>query len=118
MSDQWTERLSEYLDGELAEGERAALESHLESCARLLRLLDRARGGSLARARTAGRPWPRRRPLARYRQPDRRRFAADTIDLDSGRRQWSFSLPQLAAAGHCPDDPVRGSGLAARSCMR
>jgi anti-sigma factor RsiW len=33
MSDQWTERLSEYVDGELEEGERVALESHLQSCA-------------------------------------------------------------------------------------
>src|SRR5918995_610960 len=32
MSDQWMDRLSEYLDDELAEGERIAVEAHLQSC--------------------------------------------------------------------------------------
>jgi hypothetical protein len=31
--DPWTDRLSEYLDGELADAERAALETHLARCA-------------------------------------------------------------------------------------
>src|SRR2546427_11097371 len=30
--DQWTDRLSEYLDGELGIAERAALEAHLAGC--------------------------------------------------------------------------------------
>ena len=29
MSDTWTDRLSEYLDGDLAEAERTALEEHV-----------------------------------------------------------------------------------------
>ena len=33
MKDQWTDRLSEYLDGELGAAERAALEGHLATCA-------------------------------------------------------------------------------------
>jgi len=33
MTDQWTDRLSEYLDGELLTGERTALEQHLLGCA-------------------------------------------------------------------------------------
>ena len=33
MSDQWTDRLSEYLDGDLAEHEQAAIEAHLDTCA-------------------------------------------------------------------------------------
>ena len=33
MTDQWTDRLSEYLDGELLTGERTALEEHLVGCA-------------------------------------------------------------------------------------
>ena len=32
MSDQWTDRLSEYLDDELPPDERAALEAHLRQC--------------------------------------------------------------------------------------
>ncbi|HEY9016427.1 MAG TPA: zf-HC2 domain-containing protein, partial [Gemmatimonadales bacterium] len=33
MSDRWTDRLSEYVDDELPESERVALEAHLQSCA-------------------------------------------------------------------------------------
>lgn len=33
MNDRWTERLSEYLDGDLAARDRTALEAHLEGCA-------------------------------------------------------------------------------------
>ena len=32
MSDQWTDRLSGYLDGDLKGSERALLEAHLERC--------------------------------------------------------------------------------------
>src|SRR2546425_12951853 len=32
MKDQWTDRLSEYLDGELTAPERTTLEAHLASC--------------------------------------------------------------------------------------
>src|SRR3989442_13782172 len=32
MTDQWTDRLSEYLDGELTSPERTAFEAHLASC--------------------------------------------------------------------------------------
>lgn len=33
MNDQWTDRLSQYLDGELPAAERAALDTHLATCA-------------------------------------------------------------------------------------
>ena len=101
MSDQWTDRLSEYLDDELAPDERAALEAHLRQCAAcgavladLKRIVTRARG-------------------LEDRLPDRdlwpgiaARIGATSgetpaIDLGAGRmrRWWSFSLPQLIAAG-------------------
>lgn len=95
MSDQWTERLSEYLDGELQGSERAMLEAHLERCddcqdtlAGLRRIVMRAR--SLEDRPPAADLWtgiaerigvPSRAPVA----PIRRRF--------------TFSLPQLLAAG-------------------
>ena len=51
MSDPWTARLSEYLDGELTDAERSALERHLDACpscaatlAELSRVRERARG--------------------------------------------------------------------------
>ncbi len=50
MNDQWTDRLSEYLDGELADAERVALEAHLASCAARSLLMPSNRGlkGSLS----------------------------------------------------------------------
>src|SRR6476646_614394 len=33
MTDRWTDRLSEYLDGDLPDNERVALEAHLQECA-------------------------------------------------------------------------------------
>ena len=105
MSDQWTSRLSEYLDGELPVEERAALETHLRQCvacgvvlADLKRIVARARSledrtpdrdlwlGIAARI-GAGAPRP---DLAR---------GAMVRPIESARRRWSFSLPQLAAAG-------------------
>ena len=96
MSDQWTERLSEYLDGEMQGSERAFLEAHLERCdecqetlAGLRRVVMRAR--SLEDRPPATDLWagvaerigaPAVRPVA---LPVRRRF--------------TFSLPQLLAAG-------------------
>jgi anti-sigma factor RsiW len=102
MSDNWTDRLSEYLDGELPEGERAALESHLRGCGDCSSVLAELRE-VLAEARTledhepAQDLWP-----AISAQIGVASAPRDIIDLGSGRRsrrQWSFSLPQLAAAG-------------------
>ena len=41
--DPWTERLSEYLDGDLAHDERIALEAHLDGCDDCLAVLDELR---------------------------------------------------------------------------
>jgi predicted anti-sigma-YlaC factor YlaD len=89
MSDQWTDRLSEYADGDLSEAERAAVKAHLETCpecadtlADLCRIVRRARVLS-------GRPptrdlWP---------------GIAERIGASPRRRRISFSMPQLLAAG-------------------
>lgn len=105
MTDQWTDRLSEYLDGLLPPAERAALEAHLAGCA--------ACAETLAELR---------RVLARARALDDQPPAADlwagiaarigltpaagagVLDLEErrrsrwARRRFSLSVPQLAAA--------------------
>jgi hypothetical protein len=103
MNDQWTDRLSEYLDDELTEAERAALEAHLQSCpacsitlADLRRVVRRAR---TLKAQVPARDlWP---GIARRIGATPRSVSRDA-DLDVSRRErrrWSFTLPQLAAAG-------------------
>jgi anti-sigma factor RsiW len=103
MNDRWTDRLSEYLDGELIEGERVALEAHLQSCDECSAILaDLRRVVAQAQALPARPPahdlWPRiasRIGASVSPEPTR------VVDL-AGRRQsrrWTFSLPQLAAAG-------------------
>jgi predicted anti-sigma-YlaC factor YlaD len=101
--DPWTNRLSEYLDGELPEWERHALESHLESCAECSLIVSDLRR-VVRRARTLKNPppvtdlWPGIAARIGAGIPK----AQDVVDLDAQRRvrrRWAFSLPQLAAAG-------------------
>jgi hypothetical protein len=102
MTDQWTDRLSEYLDDELPPDERAAVEAHLRHCvacgsvlADLKRIVVRAqRVEDRLPARDL---WPgiAARIGASPVPGDRAPAAA----IDSRRRRWSFSLPELAAAG-------------------
>ncbi|HET9038721.1 MAG TPA: zf-HC2 domain-containing protein [Gemmatimonadales bacterium] len=101
MTDQWTDRLSEYLDDELPPDERTAIEAHLRHCvacgavlADLKRIVARAQGledrlpardlwpGIAARIGAAPAAGPR-----------------PVVALEARRRRWSFSLPELAAAG-------------------
>jgi anti-sigma factor RsiW len=101
MSDRWMDRLSDYLDGELPEGERVALQAHLQTCAECSAVLADLRA-VVARARTLeGLP-----PDQDLWRGIAQRIGAtagpgDPIDLESRRRlprRWSFSVPQLAAA--------------------
>jgi tetratricopeptide (TPR) repeat protein len=87
--DQWTDRLSEYLDDELDARERSELEAHLSQCAPCRTILDELRGVvSRAQAVTNRGPdtdlWP---------------GIAQRIAAMGGTRRYAFSLPQLAAAG-------------------
>lgn len=91
MSDQWTDRLSDYLDGELPPDQRAQLDAHLMQCV--------ACGAVLADLK---------RIVARAQSLDDREPAHDLwpgiavrIGATAARqlKRWSFSLPQLAAAG-------------------
>ncbi len=83
--DQWTDQLSDYLDGELSDAERTAVEAHLSGClecsktlASLRRLV--AEASSLTPMPPQNDLWPG--VAARITQP----------------RRVSFTLPQLAAA--------------------
>jgi hypothetical protein len=102
VKDQWTSRLSEYLDDELAAGERQALEAHLAACTECSETLEQLRR-VVARVRAINdRPprtdlWPgvARRigvsvsvPVTGLGERRRRREG----------RKFSFSVPQLAAA--------------------
>ncbi len=89
MSDQWTDRLSEYLDGDLTEQETSALEAHLDTCA--------ACGETLAGLR---RIVVRARSLE-DRPPSRDLWSGVAARIGAGprRRRLSFSVPQLLAAG-------------------
>ena len=98
MTDRWMDRLSEYLDGDLPPGERAALEAHLADCPTCRTTLDELRrvvarahalvdrpvgtelwGGIAARIGASGAP---------------------VVDLAArrARKRITLSLPQLAAA--------------------
>jgi anti-sigma factor ChrR (cupin superfamily) len=89
MSDQWTDRLSEYLDGDLAEVENAALEAHLVTCGACRETLAGLRR-IVVRARSL-----EDRPPSR----DLWSGVAARIGAGPGRRRLSFSVPQLLAAG-------------------
>jgi hypothetical protein len=104
MSDKWTDRLSDYLDGELSAAERKELEAHLSSCeecsatleqlhqvvARARALEDRPPAGDLwsSVAERIG-AWTAVGDLAERRRRRQVRLR---------ERRLSFSLPQLAAA--------------------
>jgi hypothetical protein len=103
MNDRWTDRLSEYLDGELPENERLALEAHLSGCPQCSTVLE-----ELRRVVKQARGLPPLEPDADLWPTIARRIGAtppagsEVIDLPArrtARRQWTFSLPQLAAAG-------------------
>ncbi len=104
MTDQWTDRLSEYLDDELPPEERAAIEAHLRHCVAcgavlsdLKRIVIRAQG--LEDRLPARDLWPA--IAARIGASPAMAGRDDVVALDAThrRRRWSFSLPELAAAG-------------------
>ena len=108
MHEEWTDRLSEYLDGELAADEQRALEAHLRECAPCAAVLNDLKR-VVARAQAAG---------AAPRPPEADLWAAVAERIDAERtwavgarpvesvtsmggrapRRIAFTLPQLAAA--------------------
>jgi hypothetical protein len=100
MIDLWTDRLSEYIDDELTPAERTTLEAHLATCracadtlAELRQVVERAR-------QLPGRPptadlWPGIEP--RLKGP-RLASGGNRTEVRANRR-FTFTLPQLVAAG-------------------
>lgn len=98
MTDQWTSKLSDYLDGELPAAERQALEAHLAACAACGRTLDELRRVVARAAALEDRP-----PAQDLWSGVARRIgvsvAPAVVDLtERRRRRFAFTLPQLAAA--------------------
>jgi hypothetical protein len=95
MSDQWTDRLSEYLDGELKGSERAFLEAHIERCEDCQDAL-----AGLRRVVVRARSLEDRPPAADLWAGVAQRIGAPTrTAVLPTRRRFTFSLPQLLAAG-------------------
>src|SRR6266516_4772009 len=102
MRDQWTDRLSEYLDDELGAAERTALDAHLASCAECRAILDELRHVVARAAALDDRPpvadlWldvAARIGLA----PGPDAHAVVSLAERRARRRVSFTVPQLAAA--------------------
>ena len=95
---QWTDRLSEYVDDELTPEERADLEAHMVSCPECAATLDELRAvveraGSLMPRPPAADLWPGIEPRL-----DR---SATVVPFQprTAAKRFSFSMPQLVAAG-------------------
>ena len=94
MHHEWNDRLSEYIDGELAPSERRALEAHLPDCAECRADVDALRA-VIARARSltdtppTSDLWPDVATRIGARRAGRTTLAT---------RRFAFTLPQLVAA--------------------
>ena len=98
MTDKWIDRLSEYLDDELTPAERAQLEAHLATCRECASTLEELRAVVTRAATLPARPpatdlWPGIEPRLSGR--------ADSVLPFQPRitRRFSFTLPQIVAAG-------------------
>ena len=94
MNDQWTNRLSEYIDGELDSSERVALEAHLATCRECRVTLGELRGvvahaKALEDSPPAADLWPGIATQIRR---------GAVVDRPAVRRRFSFTVPQLLAA--------------------
>jgi len=102
MDRNWTDRLSEYLDGELGRGETAALEARLAEDADLRTMLEQVRAVKKAAAAAASEHWaPADELWAGIEARIEPRGATRAIAARGGRnprRTLMFTLPQLAAA--------------------
>ncbi len=97
ISDPWSGKLSEYLDGELADAERIALERHLAACPECTGTL-----ADLTLVARRARTLADQAPVADLWQGISARIAAAELSAHRPRpipaRSRTFSLPQLATA--------------------
>jgi hypothetical protein len=96
MNDQWTTRLSEYLDGELDSTEHAAIEAHLATCGQCYATLAELRQ-VVARAK-ALEDTPPASDLWTGIAAQIRRGAVIDRPVRRDRRTFSLTIPQLLAA--------------------
>lgn len=99
MADIWTDRLSEYVDDELNAVERTAVEAHLAACRECSLAIDEMREVVARAGRLRGRP-----PAADLWPGIESRLgaaaAAGPLPFQRrARRRFTFTLPQLVAAG-------------------
>ena len=95
MSDQWSDRLSEYLDGDLTEAEHLAMEAHVEGCRECAETL-----AGLRRIVMRARSLEDRPPAPELWSGIAERIGASArIAAAPPRRRIAFSVPQLLAAG-------------------
>ena len=95
MSDNWTARLSEYLDETLAPAERHALAAHLSGCVECTATL-----AELRRVVAQAQALEDRPPRADLWPAIAKRIGAgQVVSLEPRRRRLSFTVPQLLAAG-------------------
>ncbi|HTR20258.1 MAG TPA: anti-sigma factor [Gemmatimonadales bacterium] len=114
MSDQYTNRLSEYLDDELDPASRVEMDAHLAACgecratlAELKGVVARAQRLDERGAAPAADLWPR---IA-----DRIGLATDDLARRRAARRFSFSVPQLVAASFILAVVSGGAAWLARS---
>lgn len=103
----WTERLSEYLDGELGERDREALEAHVAACSECAAVLEDLRA-VVAGARSLPDPpvpeslrselWAGIAPRLQPRRPWYAGLRDLVAPLSGAGRRFSLSVPQLAGA--------------------
>jgi anti-sigma factor RsiW len=93
MKDQWTDRLSEYLDGNLTHAERTTLEAHLAACGACRQTL-----GELRRVVARAQALDDRPPAADLWPGIAEHIGVVSLAARRARRRLSFTVPQLAAA--------------------
>ena len=102
VHEEWTDQLSEYLDGELSADERERVDAHLRGCASCAAVLNDLKRVVAQAAAAAARPpqsdlWA---GIAARIEPDAASAAGRLVPFAAKReaRRVTFSLPQLAAA--------------------